>query len=194
MDNLLPPAYVVREKVIYTWECLSVHHWGGGGYPIQLGVPHHRSMWRVPHLANGGGGTPSQVWTGGYPIPGLARGVPHGTGYPPDLRWGTLQTWDRVPPPPNLGWGTPPRPGTGYPPRPGMEYPPWTWDGVPPPPRPGMGYPPQTWDGVSPPPAMQALATATRRAVCPLRSRRRTFLFVFCFCFFFQLRSTLTNI
>ena len=56
-----------REGNIYTWKCLSVHHWWGGtlsqvwvgGYPIPGldggGYP-------VPGLENGGGGTPSQVW------------------------------------------------------------------------------------------------------------------------------------
>ena len=68
----------------------------------------------------GGGGTPSQVWLGGYPM---------GWGTPPDLRWSTLPDlgWGTPPPdlgwgtpPPNLGWGTPPRPGTGYPPPPSI--------------------------------------------------------------------------
>ena len=99
----------------------------------------------------GWGDTPSQVWPGGYP-----------------MGWGTPQTWDRVPPPPDLGWGTPLRPGMAVPPSdlgwchpssagPGMGYtpgpgtgypsqtwdwvPPWTWDGVLPP-GPGTGYPP----------------------------------------------------
>ena len=110
-----------REGNIYTWECLSVHNCGGGGYPV---------------LGLGEGGTPSQVWwQGGYPIPGLVGGYPlppdlrwgtpldlgWGTpktwdGVPPqDLEWGTPQTWDLVPPL-DLGLGTPPRPGTGYPP------------------------------------------------------------------------------
>ena len=68
-------------------------------------------------------------------------------GYPPDLGWGTPQ---------DLGLGTPPRPGTGYPPGPGTGYP-----------------PPQTRSGLDRA-AQQVLAT--RRAVCLLRSRRRTFL------------------
>ena len=80
----------------------------------------------VCQFTSRGGGTPSQVWPGGYPIPGLAGG-------------GTA---------PDLGRGTPPRPGMGYPPGPGTGYPPWAWDGVPPPPRHGTGYPPPppTWD------------------------------------------------
>ena len=124
---------------------------GGGSYPI-------------PGLARGG--TPSQVWPGGYPIPGLAGGgVPHpslgrgypgypptrsgwgppgpGTGYPPDLGQSTPQTWDRIPPPPDLGWGTPPLPT-----RSGLDR------------------------------AAQRVL-ATRRAMCLLRSRRRTFLLAF---------------
>ena len=31
----------------------------------------------VPHLRSGVGGTPSQIWGGGNPIPGLGWGVPH---------------------------------------------------------------------------------------------------------------------
>ena len=62
---------------------------------------------------------------GGYPIPGLGRGVPH-----PRSGWG-------VPHPD----GVPPRHGTGYPPRHGMGYPPdMGWGTFP---RPGMGYPPR---------------------------------------------------
>ena len=87
-------------------------------------------------------------------------GVPPNLGWGTPLRWGTLQTWDGVPPP-DLGWGTPyldlgwgtplPRPGMGNPHRPGMGYlPPDLRWGTPPPdlgwgtplPRPGMGYPP----------------------------------------------------
>ena len=58
-----------REGNIYTWECLSVHHWWrgypvprlGGGYPIS-GL---------------GGGTPSQVWVGGGTISQVwMRGTP----------------------------------------------------------------------------------------------------------------------
>ena len=84
----------------------------------------------------GWGGTPSQVYVGGYPSqvwgvpwvplnhPDLVRGVPQ---VPPNLRWGPpnlrpvmgyspsqtwdgvppSQTWDGVPPQPDLGWGTP---------------------------------------------------------------------------------------
>ena len=148
----------MREGNIYTWECLSVHHCGGG-------VPHPRF----------GGGTPSQVWWwGGYSIPGLARGYPI-----PGLArgWGTpSQVWPggRVPhlrsgEYPISGWGgTPSQVGgggyPGYPPWPDLDWgvpgvpPTQIWDGVSPYldlgqgiplPRPEMGYPP-TWDGVPP--------------------------------------------
>ena len=131
------------------------HPKDGGRYCFQFvcqstcqvwgGVPHHRSV---------RGGTPSKVWLGGYPIPGLAGEG----GTPSQVQaggiWGTPQTWDGVPP--GTWDGIPPRTWDGVPPRPGMGYP-HTWDGVPP--RPGMGTPPRpgtgtprTWDGVPPRP------------------------------------------
>ena len=139
-----------------------------------------------------GGGTPSQVQVGGYPIPGLGRGVPEVLPYKvwilqPPLIWDGVapRIWDGVPP--ILGWGSPPDMRWGTPL--------WTWDWVPPqtwdqvPPRPGTRYP-QTWDRVPPwtwywvpPPTRSGLdrvaqrVLATRRAVCLLRSHRRTFLF-----------------
>ena len=59
----LPPAYVrTTGGYIFTGVCLF-NFWGGRGYPIpglgRRGVPHLRSWW---------GGTPSQVWPGGYPL------------------------------------------------------------------------------------------------------------------------------
>ena len=100
------------------------------------------------------GGTPSEVWVQGTPSQVWMGGTPHHDwmGYPP------IQTWDGVPP--DLRWGTPQK-----------------WDGVPQLSRPGMGYPPRPEMG-HPPPAWRALAT--RRTVCLLRSRRRTFLFIEC--------------
>ena len=113
----------------------------GGRYCFQFVSSHLRG---VSQSGLGEGGTPSQVWLGGYPIPGLAREIPHprsrqGEGVPhPRSGWGGTQgtpptrsgwvtppTWDGVPPgpgtgyPPDLGQGSPPGPGTGYPPRPG---------------------------------------------------------------------------
>ena len=141
------------------------------------------------------GGTPSQVEVGGYPEYSLTRSG-----------WGTpLGTWDRVPPRPgtgyplgpgtgyprDLGLGTPcPGPGTRYPPPQTWDWDwvpppdlglgtPWTWDWVPPrsgtgyPPRPGTGYPPRIRSGLD---RAAQRVLATRRAVCLLRSRRRTFL------------------
>ena len=102
---------------------------GWGGTPSKVcmrGVPHPSSgLGGVPHPRSGWeGGTPSQVWPGGYPM---------GWGTPQDLGWGTPWTMDWVPSP---------RPGMGYPLGPGMGYPlPQTWDGVP---------SPQTWDGIPP--------------------------------------------
>ena len=132
-----------REGNIYTWECLSVHHWWG--------VPRPRS--------DGGEGTPSQVWwwrggtpsrsdggrypipglmVGHYPIPGLMVGGTPGTPHPrPGLDGGgstpgyppTRSGWWGVPrvSPTMTGWGTTP--------------PPWL-DGVPPSHHDWMGYPP----------------------------------------------------
>ena len=80
-------------------------------------------------------------------VPGLPPGGWYLTGYPP---------WGGVPRPPPRGVPGPPLGGTwpGTPP-----------GGVPGPPR--GGYPGRTTEGV----------LTTRRAVCLLRSRRRTFLF-----------------
>ena len=89
-EQFLPPAYVLRGKVIftahvrstkegniYTWEYLSVHI-VGGGYPV-LG------------------------WGGVTPRPGM--------GYPPDLGLGTSPwTWDWVPAPPQTWDWVPPGP------------------------------------------------------------------------------------
>ena len=76
--TLLPPASEGWGKVIFSL-CVSVHTLMGGG---------------VPHLRSGWVGTPSQVWLGGYPIPGLAGGYPISglAGGVPHLRsgWGEL--------------------------------------------------------------------------------------------------------
>ena len=117
--------------------CLSVNILGGVPHPglDGGGVPHLRS-----------GGTPSQVWGGGYPIPEVGvlpqpgldgggypisggypgqvlmmGGIPHPGGYPGQiLMMGGVPPTSRpgwdTPHPPTLGWGTP-WPGMGYPPR-----------------------------------------------------------------------------
>ena len=76
---MLPPAYEVRGKVLFSQVSVNISGGGvphpdldGGGYPISgLG-------WGVPRPGLDGGG--------GYPIPGLGWGVPHpgldGGGYP----------------------------------------------------------------------------------------------------------------
>ena len=86
MENLrtflLPPAYVVRGKVIFIWECLSVHTWErtsilpNRGYPMQ-------SWWRegVSHPRSGQGVPKSQLRTG---VPNSRSGVPS----PPISRMG----------------------------------------------------------------------------------------------------------
>ena len=188
----LPPAYVVRGKVIFILGnvCLFTIGWGGGD-PIWLmgrGVPNPRSRWGgVPHPADTGS-TPSQVQAGGYPIqlmsgggypiqgpgggyqiPGPGRGYPRvpllvqdWMGYPP------VQDWMGYPPPHCQILD-------GYPLCPRL-------DGYPPAPIPRLdGIPPCPWlDGVPPTPSgdwSAKRALATRRAVCLLRSRKRTFLF-----------------
>ena len=91
-----------------------------GGTPCPRGVPHFRG-YPILGCTLCPGGTPSQFWLWGYPIPGWGYPI-SGQGVP------------RVPPYQDLRWGIPPpRPGMGYPlPRPGMEYPL---------PTPEMGYP-----------------------------------------------------
>ena len=90
----------------------------GGGYPIP-GLARGGSP-SIPGLDGGGGGSPSQIWMGwGYPVPGLdwVDTPPPWTwdGVPPNMGWGTPQTWNGVPPqtwdgyPPDMGWSTPPK-------------------------------------------------------------------------------------
>ena len=116
------------------------------------------------------GGTPSQVWTGGYPITGP------GGGATPSQVWmggnlskvwmgGTLsQVWAGGTP--SCWWGIP-HPRKGYP-HPGLEC---------------MGYPNLGLDRVPPPPLLPPSgdrsvkwALAMWQAVCLLLSHRRTFL------------------
>ena len=155
----LPPAYVVRGKVIFILGnvCLFTIGWGGGT-PSQVWVC-----------------TPSQVGgypisgLGGYPIPGLDGGVPHprsgqGVRVPhPRSGWGVGVPHSRT------GWGVPhPRSGwEGYPipgldgggyPIPGLDgrgTPSQVWMGGTwgtPPHHDWMGYPHQDWMGYPPPP------------------------------------------
>ena len=107
--NLLPPAYVVRGKVMF-WHAsvlpsihLSVH---GGGVPIS-----HNALQHFPecHEAAGGGVPRSGYPPGGYQGPGTppGGGVPR-SGYPPGGYWGPGT-------PPGGYWGPgtpPPRGGT----------------------------------------------------------------------------------
>ena len=75
-EFITAPLRSTREGNIYTWECLSVHHWWGRGTPSQVWVgayPVPGLGW-YPNPGLGGGGTPTQVWVGGYPNPGLGGG------------------------------------------------------------------------------------------------------------------------
>ena len=95
---------------------------GGGGYLRYLPTI---QTW----LRGGYPGYPLtiQTWMGGTPgtshYPDLVRGYP-GMEYPPDLGQVSPRPRTGYPPPPDLGWGTlqtwdgvlpTPRPGTGYP-------------------------------------------------------------------------------
>ena len=79
-----------------------------------------------------GGGTPFQLWVGGYPISGLGRGVPHLRSGVPHLRsgWGGTQVWmvgcTLGTPLTRSGWWGVPQPGQD-----GGVYPGYT--------RPGLG-------------------------------------------------------
>ena len=106
----LPPASEEWGKVLFS-VCLSVHTSTGGGGVPQSGLDGWggggvvRSGWLDGGQVLIGGGTPAQVWMGGYLPPWL----------------------DGVPPPHHHEW-------MGYPPLPwvdGVTPPPWV-DGVPP--------------------------------------------------------------
>ena len=153
--------------------CLSVHR-GGYPYPIMLCNISQNAMgqwggtWPGTPLGVPDWVPPGGTWLGtppGYPPGGYL------TGYPPGGTW----------------LGTPPGDLTGYPPGGDLTgYPGGYLTGYPPrgvpdrvPPQGGYltGYPPR---GGYPGRTTEGVLT-TRRAVCLLRSRRRTFLFV---CYF----------
>ena len=86
---------------------------------------------RVSHPMSGQGGTPSQVWIGGYPIPGLDgeyKHFPRMDGVPPSEGCGTpLSRTGWAAPLSRTGWGTPTQSKTEWvpPPNPRLdEYPP----------------------------------------------------------------------
>ena len=122
----------------------------GGGYPI----PIHPCMGGGTRSSLGqGGGTPIQPWMGGYSRTSLGQvgwGPQPWTGGYPNLEWGGTPILDGGYP--NLGGGIP-SPGGGTPslgvPHPMSRYPPWN---------------------------SKHLLTATRRAVCLLRSPQEDFL------------------
>ena len=179
---MLPPAYVVRREG-NSFTLFVCPHRGGGpgtppggvpgsGTPPQGGTQVRYPPGGVPGSGTPPGGYPGQVPPGGYPgqvpprggtqvrYPLPPRGVP-GSGTP----WGTRV---RYPPGGVPRSGTPPGGYPGQvPPRGGtrVRYPP---GGVPGSGTPPGGYPGRTTEGV----------LTTRRAVCLLRSRRRTFLFI----------------
>ena len=86
------------------------------GYPplrLDGGITHPGWM-GYPQSRTGGGDTPSQVWMGGYPIPGPDRGVPHLRSrweVPHPADGGTpIQDQDGVPPPCRVWMEYPPPP------------------------------------------------------------------------------------
>ena len=135
--------------------CLSVHTWGGYPYPIMLCNITQNAMGQTP-----GGEYPARSsW--GWRVPCQVR-----TG-------GTLLGAGRVPPSQVSMGGT----QVGYPGRvPLAGYPPSQvrMEGT------QVGYPP--WQGTLPGQVRTTEGVlTTRRAVCLLRSRRRTFFFIHLF-------------
>ena len=131
----------------------------------------------------GSGGTPFQVQAGGYPLPrsrwgtpiqGLDGGGGYPQGIPPSAGWvPPIHTWEGGTPHWTWEGGTPhPDQGRRYtPPGPGK--------GVPPCPDLGRGYPPRSGPRMGGIPNRNNIAcTWYARAVCLLRSRRRTFLYL----------------
>ena len=177
---LLPPAYVVRREGNSFTLFVCPHRGGGGsppgGYPGQVpprGVP---GSGTPPPGGYPGQVHPPQGGTGpGYPPRGdLTQVPPRGTQvwYPPGgyltrvPPLGGIPDLGQVPPPRGVpGSGTPPGGYPGQVPPPG-GYRPWVPRGGTGPGYLGGGYPGRTTEGV----------LTTRRAVCLLRSRRRTFL------------------
>ena len=126
-----------REGNVLTRVCVSVHTCGGG----RGGTPYEVWVGGYPISGLGRGGTPSQVWVKGYPISGLGRGVPHlrSVRYPisgwgvPQLRSGGYPILGQGGTPPQaMEGGIPSQVGGGYP-IPGLDR------GVPYP-RSGQGY------------------------------------------------------
>ena len=138
------------------------------------------------HTSIGVGGTPSQVWMGGYPILGLDRGIPH-----PRSGWGVPQVWTEGYP--RSGRGVPhPRSGWGVPhPRSGQKVTPWLGlDGVPPP-TPGLDEvlpQPEDWLGYPLPPIGQSSIASTCYAASgmPLAFTQENFLVQIDLHFFFS--------
>ena len=158
----------------------------GGGYPARFswGVPiSHNALQH--YLECHGVGVPSQVQLGRYPYPimlcnitqnsmgqtpgGVPGQVQLGGGVQCQVRMGGTQV--RYPPGPGQDGGYPAWGGTqvGYP-RPGQD------GGYPTLVHPPAGYPLTDQDGGGYPVRTTEGALTTRRAVCLLRSRRRTFL------------------
>ena len=162
--------------------------WGGGVTPARSGwwggLPHPRSGGvPQPGLDGGGvphhrsGGYPDQVWmVGGLPHPRLG-GTPARSGWwgvPGVPPWARSGWWGVLPLPPWLD-GVPPPPWLN-----GVPLPPTTMTEWGTPHHDKMGYPSPWLDGVPPPHQHSKRVLATWRAVCLLRSRRRTFLLGHC--------------
>ena len=177
------------------------HLWGGGGIPHPRsgqggtlpdgGHPRCGRGGGCPIPGVHGGGTLSEVWMGGTPsqvqmggsTPSQVWMWGGNPGTPPGSRLDWVPPWLRLdwmgyPPPPQskTGWVPPPPSRTEW----GTPLPQSRLGGVPP--CPGLNVPPpvQDWMGYLPFTSSRDRSAkwtlATRRAVCLLRSRRRTFL------------------
>ena len=154
----------MREGNIFSLSTLARKGGGGERYPILL--------------TGGGGGTLSQVWTGGYPIPGMDGGVSY-----PRSRWGggtPSQVWTRggrgVPYPAD-GKVSPSKIRTGGTPqsKTGWVLPNPRLDGVPPS-RTGWGTPPPSKTGWGTPPPVSKASTCYASGGVPLAFTQEDFL------------------
>ena len=138
------------------------------GTVFSLFVSPHIDGRGVLHPADGVGGIPILPHRG-VPLSFLTGGT----------RWGVPPPGLDGVPPIGAGWGYPPLGLGGVPPGTGWGTPWLGLDWGTTPIRTGWGTTPvRTEQGYPPPPGATAQALATRRAVCLLRSCRRTFLFI----------------
>ena len=148
MNSLLTKIYGFLSRVCCLLFTARIRRMGEGNifslFSLAGGTPSQVWVGGYPISGLGRGGTPSQVWVGGYPVQGLGRGgTPSqvGGGIPHLRSEGTPSQVGGVPP--SQVGGTPSQVRRGYPrTRSGV------WGVTP-------GTPPtKTWDGVHPPPPL----------------------------------------